>query len=190
MLGSPSCAGAINGQADPAAILKGFVPLGTLNDGEQSLPGRTRIQAFREVAQRIFGKRAGKSKILARRRTYQRFHSMKAGLTKDLPNQQTPKQKLGGNLPLPPAVSRILEVAPKSQTPRHKMKHTTWRRPAHFFFFFLFFSCCFANTSSWTLAANTSLTASCNFRPAATRRSTSSAHCAGMRSTCRRPWIM
>src|SRR6267378_955491 len=88
---------------------------------------------------------------------------MKAGLTEDLPNQQAPKQKLCGNLPLLATVSRILKIAPKSQTPRHKMEQTTWRRPAHFFLFFPLFSCCFAKTNSWTLAANTSLTASCRY---------------------------
>jgi len=46
----PSRAGAVEGQTDPAAIIKGLVALGAADEGEQRLPRRTGIQPLGEIA--------------------------------------------------------------------------------------------------------------------------------------------
>jgi hypothetical protein len=48
-LGAPSGAGAVDGQADPVAVVESLVALGTPDDGEQGFPGRAGIQALGEI---------------------------------------------------------------------------------------------------------------------------------------------
>ena len=49
LLGSPTRAGAVEGQADPAAIIKGLVALGAAEEGEQGLPCWTGIEPLGEI---------------------------------------------------------------------------------------------------------------------------------------------
>src|ERR1017187_7050448 len=58
LMGPPSSASAVDSQTDPAAIIKGFVALGTAEEGEQSLPRRAGIEPLGEIAQGIVGKRS------------------------------------------------------------------------------------------------------------------------------------
>ena len=59
LVSAPSCAGAVEGQADPAAIIKGLVALGAADEGEQGLPGGTGIEPLGEIAQGIVTERSG-----------------------------------------------------------------------------------------------------------------------------------
>ena len=77
MLGPPSRASAVEGQTDPAAIVKGLVALGTADEGEQGLPRWTGIKPFGEIAQGIVTERSGDRQSTSRRGTHQRLDGMK-----------------------------------------------------------------------------------------------------------------
>src|ERR1039458_4459281 len=136
LMGPPSSASAVDSQTDPAAIIKGFVALGTAEEGEQSLPRRAGIEPLGEIAQGIVGKRNRDGEPSSSRRAHQRFDRMKTRLAEDLAYQQSPEQTLWGNLGLWPTVSRILQIPPQSKTPRHIVEQMTWRRTVHLFFLF------------------------------------------------------
>ena len=51
LLGPPSRTGAVQGQTDPAAIIKGLVALGAANQGEQGLPRWVGIESLGEITQ-------------------------------------------------------------------------------------------------------------------------------------------
>jgi len=48
LLGRPSRTGAIDGQTDPATIIKSLVALGTADEGEQRLPRWTGVEPLGE----------------------------------------------------------------------------------------------------------------------------------------------
>jgi hypothetical protein len=158
MVGSPSRTGAVEGQADPATIIKSLVALGAADEGEQGLSRRAGIEPFGEISQCIVTERSGDAQRSSCRRTHQRLDRMKTRLAEDLADQQGPEQSLCRNLGLPPTVSRIFEIPSEAKPPRHKVEQMTWRRTVHLFFFFLSFLR--SSTSSCALAANTSRTAS------------------------------
>src|SRR5258708_10820254 len=157
LLGPPSRTGAVDGQADPAAIVKGLVALGATDEGEQGLPGGTGIEPLGEITQGIVTEWSGDGECSSRRRTRQRLHRMKTGYPEDLSDQQGPEQSLRRNLGLLPTVSRILEIPSEAKTPCHIVEQMTWRRAVHFFFFLGFLR---SSMSSCALAASTSRTAS------------------------------
>src|SRR5438552_2620125 len=157
LLGSPTRAGAVDGQTDPAAIIKGLVALGAADEGEQGLPCWTGIEPLGEITQGIVTERSGDGERASRRRAHQRLDRMKARLPEDLADQQGPEQSLRRNLRLGPTISRILEIPSEAKTPCHIVKQMTWRRTVHFFFFLGFLR---SSTNSCALAANTSRTAS------------------------------
>src|SRR6266403_872649 len=157
LVATPSCPGAIDGQTDPAAIIKGFVALGVTDEGEQGLPGGTGIEPLGEITQRIVTEWSGDGECSSRRRTRQRLDRMKTGFPEDLSDQQGPEQSLRRNLGLLPTVSRILEIPSEAKTPCHIVEQMTWRRAVHFFFFLGFLR---SSMSSCALAASTSRTAS------------------------------
>ena len=157
LLGSPTRAGAIEGQADPAAIIKGLVALGAAEEGEQGLPCWTGIEPLGEITQGIVTERSGNGERASCRRSHQCLDGMKTRLPEDLADQQGPEQSLRRNLRLWPTVSRILEIPSEAKTPCHIVEQMTWRRTVHFFFFLGFLR---SSTSSCALAANTSRTAS------------------------------
>src|SRR6516165_7533940 len=135
LVGSPSRSGAVDGQTDPAAIVKGFVAFGTADQGEQGLPRRTGIEPLGEIAQGIVTERSCHGECASRRRAHQRLRR---------------------NLVLLPTVSRIFEIPSEAKTPCHIVQQMTWRRTVHFFFFLGFLR---SSASSCALAANTSRTA-------------------------------
>src|SRR5271167_914247 len=157
LVGSPSRAGAVEGQTDPAAIIKGLVALGAADEGEQGLPCGTGIEPLGEIAQGVVTERSCDAQRASRRRAHQRLDRMKTRLPEDLPDQQGPQQSLRRNLGLWPTISRIFEIPSEAKTPCHIVEQMTWRRTVHFFFFLSFLR---SSTSSWALAANTSRTAS------------------------------
>jgi hypothetical protein len=159
LVSPPSRTGAIDGQTDPAAIIKGFVALGATDEGEQGLPGGTGIEPLGEITQRIVTEWSGDGECSSRRGTRQRLDRMKTGFPEDLSDQQGPEQSRCRNLGLPPTISRVLKIVSKSQTPHRKIPHATRRWTTHFFFFCCF-SCFRARTKSFALAARTSRTAS------------------------------
>src|ERR1700687_455123 len=156
----PSRAGAVDGQTDPAAIVKSLVALGAMDEGEQGLPRGTGIKPFGEITQSIVGKRDRDRERSSRRGTHQGLDGMKTRFAEDLADQQGPEQRLRWNLGLLPTVSRILEILSEAKTPCHIAEQMTWRRTVHFFFFLSFLRCCRSSTSSCALAASTSRTAS------------------------------
>src|ERR1700730_2509770 len=156
-VGSPSRAGTVQGQADPAAIVKGLVALGAAQEREQGLPCGTGIEPLGEIAQGIVTERSGDGERASRRRVHQRLDCVKTRLAKNLTDQQGPEQSRSRNLGLWPTVSRILEIPPEAKTPCHIVEQMTWRRTVHFFFFLGFLR---SSASSCALAANTSRTAS------------------------------
>ena len=160
LVGSPSRAGAVEGQADPAAIIKGLVALGAADEGEQRLPRWASIEPLGEIAQGIVTERSGHGECASRRRMHQRLNRMKTRFAEDLADQQGPEQSLCRNLGLSPPVPWILEIPSKAKTPRHIMEQMTWRRTVHLFFFLSLLRCWCSSTSSCALAANTSRTAS------------------------------
>ena len=62
-------------------------------------------------------KRRGVGSLISssRRRPRQRFEGMKAAVAEDLTEQQSPEQRLRGNLGLPPTVSRISQILPEAK---------------------------------------------------------------------------
>src|SRR5712691_2744143 len=108
----------------------------------------------------IFAEGTAHSQCATCRGAHQPFHGKERAGAKHLAYQQRPEQSFGGNLGLPPTVSRIPQIALESKTPRHKVQQTTWRRTVHFFFFLGFLRCWRSSTRSCALAANTSRTAS------------------------------
>src|SRR5260370_28359388 len=68
LVGSPSRAGAVEGQADPAAIVEGFVALGAPDEGEQRLPRWASIEPLGEIAQGIVTERSCHGECASRRR--------------------------------------------------------------------------------------------------------------------------
>jgi hypothetical protein len=157
LVSPPSRTGAIDGQTDPAAIIKGFVALGATDEGEQGLPGGTGIEPLGEITQCIVTEWSGDGECSSRRGTRQRLDRMKTGFPEDLSDQQGPEQSLRRNLGLLPTVSRILEIPSEAKTPCHIVEQMTWRRAVHFFFFLGFLR---SSMSSCALAASTSRTAS------------------------------
>src|SRR5882724_4287120 len=162
LVGSPSRAGAVEGQADPAAIIKGLIALGAADEGEQRLPRWASIEPLGEIAQGIVTERSCDGECASRRRMHQRLNRMKTRFAEDLADQQGPEQSLCRNLGLSPPVPWILEIPSKAKTPRDIMEQMTWRPTVHLFFLssLLHGSC--SSTSSSALAPNTSRTASRN----------------------------
>src|SRR5580658_557711 len=157
LLGSPTRAGAVEGQADPAAIIKSLVALGAADEGEQGLPRWAGIEPLGEITQGVVTERSGDRESASCRRSYQCLDGMKARFAEDLAHQQGPEQSLRRNLRLLPTVSRILEIPSEAKTPCHIVEQMTWRQTVHFFFFLGFLR---SSTSSWAFAANTSRRAS------------------------------
>src|SRR5271155_1279403 len=87
MVGSPSRAGAVDGQTDPAAVVEGLVALGATDQGEQGLPCWTGSEPLGEIAQGIVTERSGDGESASCRRTHQRLDRMKARLPEDLADQ-------------------------------------------------------------------------------------------------------
>src|SRR5208337_247095 len=81
----PSCAGAAEGQTDPAAIIKGFVACGTTDEGEQSLSRWRGIEALGEITQGIVTERSGNGERASCRIVHQRLDRMKTGFRRICP---------------------------------------------------------------------------------------------------------
>jgi hypothetical protein len=80
LLGPPSSAGAVDRQADPAAIIKGFAPLGAATHLCQRLPQTVSIQARRKIAQRVVSEPNRDPQTDSRGRARRGFHGLKARL--------------------------------------------------------------------------------------------------------------
>src|SRR5207245_9071199 len=66
----------------------------------------------------LVSERNAEAEMAPRRRAHQSFDGMKTVLSQNLADQHGPKQRLGRNLRLPPAVPRRLQIALQPKTPR------------------------------------------------------------------------
>ena len=106
LLARSSGAGAIEGQAEEAAVVKGLVALGLMPGGDRRPPPHRRVEPCGEVTEGSGAEALGNVESAAGLGTNQRLNACEARAAPPPAHQQSPPQGSGGNVPFRTAIAR------------------------------------------------------------------------------------
>jgi hypothetical protein len=108
-------AGAVQSQADEAAILEGLVAFGLVQRRRQSQSRLVRVHTLGAVSQSVISEGNFHTQPGARRRVHQPLQAQKAGYAQDTAHHHRPDHVRRGNLRMNAAVTGLLEVGFQTQ---------------------------------------------------------------------------